>query len=286
MKAYFSAISLILLCISAWSGASAQSVATSDLNGDGYGDLILQTRTSGTYYIEFMSNTVSKGGAFVLGGQDLRPWHIAATADLNGDDSPELIARNGGFHLVGIVSSGTVVAAVELFQASADLAPWGVVAAGDFNGDGFSDLLFRKGNSGVYAVALQQSNMWTAVNYLGGIEIDISPFRLIAAADTDGDNRSDLIVREGNTGIYGVVKVNGWSIQSAMYLTGARIDIRPWDFRAASDLNGDGRDELIFVDAISGRHGAAYMNGFIIQNSAEIFVGNTNMAAWHIIGPR
>lgn len=276
-------VSLALACVGA---TRAQSLATSDLNGDGFGDLILQTRTGGIYYLEFMSNTVSKGGRFVLDGQDLRPWHIAATADLNGDGKPELIARSGGEHLVGALSNGAVVATIDLFRTPADLAPWGVVAAGDFDGDGYSDLLFRKGNSGVYAVVLQQHNMWTAMNYFGGAAIDISPFRIIAAADTDGNGRSELIVREGNTGIYGIVKVNGWAIQSAMYLTGARIDIRPWDFRAASDLNGDGRDELIFVDAHSGRHGVAYMNGFIIENHAEIFAGDTNIVHWHVIGPR
>lgn len=283
MKNFFVIIALALASVGV---ARAQSLATSDLNGDGYGDLILQTRTGGIYYLEFMSNTVSKGGQFVLNGQDLRPWHIAATADLNGDNKPELIARNGGAHLVGVLSNGTLTATVDLFMTPADLTPWGVVAAGDFDGDGYSDLLFRKGNTGIYAVVLQQNNIWTAVNYLGGAPMDISPFRLIAAADTDGDGKSDLIVREGNTGIYGIVKMNGWAIQSAMYLTGARIDIRPWDFRAASDLNGDGRDELIFVDADSGRHGVAYMNGFIIENNAEIFAGDTNIVHWHVIGPR
>ncbi len=278
-------LSLSLL-IALAGAAHAQSLATSDLNGDGFGDLILQSRTGGVWYLQFMSNAATKAGAFVLDGQDIGPWHIAATADLNGDGKPELIARRGGEHLVGVLSNGAVVATVDLFMAPADLAPWGVVAAGDFNGDGFSDLLFRKGNSGHYAVALQQNNMWTAVNYLGGAPIDISPFRILAAADTDGNGRSDLIIREGNTGIYGIVKVNGWAIESAMYLTGARIDIRPWDFRAASDLNGDGRDELIFIDANSGRYGAAYMNGFIIENNAELFIGDADIARWHVLGPR
>ncbi|HMP75373.1 MAG TPA: FG-GAP-like repeat-containing protein [Kiritimatiellia bacterium] len=260
--------------------------SASDLSGDGVGDLLLQQKGGGVLYIQAMNGTEGAGGTFPLGGTDISPWRVVATADFNRDGQPELVARYRGFHLVGVLATGTVVGSVHLFGVETDLSPWGVVAGGDFNGDGYGDLLFQKGDSGVYAVVLQKNNKWISANYLGGAPVDITPFRILAAGDTDGDGRADLVVREGNSGVYGIVKVNGWAIQSGWYLTGARVDVRPWVFRAASDIDGDGVDELIFQDGAADKYGAAFMNGYTIQSSANLFTNGLDVSAWNVIGPR
>lgn len=260
--------------------------SASDLSGDGVGDLLLQQKGGGVLYIQAMNGTEGAGGTFPLGGQDISPWRVVATADLNRDGRPELIARYRGFHLVGVLTTGTVVGSVHLFGVETDLSPWGVVAGGDFNGDGYGDLLFQKGDSGFYAVVLQRNNKWISANYFGGAPLDISPFRFVAAGDTDGDGRADLVVREGNSGVYGIVKVNGWGIQSAWYLTGARVDISPWTFRAATDLDGDGVDELVFQNGAADAYAAAFMDGYTIERSANLFTNGLDVSAWNVIGPR
>lgn len=266
-------------------GATRILGTTSDLNGDGVGDLLMQSE-AGVLYVQAMNGTEGSGGFFPLDDQDIRPWQIAATADLNRDGVPELIARDGGEHLVGYLSSGRVAVIHHLFKAPADLSPWFVVAGGDLDGDGFGDLVMQRGDSGVYAVVLQRSNVWTAVQYLTGRELNIDPWRVVAAADTDGDARADLVLREGNSGVYGIVRVDGWKLVDAFHLTGARKDVRPWTFRAATDLDGDGFDELVFQNGSASRYAAAFMDGFTILKSPLLFTNGLDVSTWRVVGPR
>lgn len=258
----------------------------SDLNGAGFGDLLLQSKTGSVLYIQAMDGIQSDGGTYPLGNQGIRPWQFAATVDINGDGTPEILARDGGVHVFGYLTNGVVAGVFNLFKVEVDLSPWFVVAGGDFDGDGFGDLLFQRGDSGIYAVVLQRNNMWTGAQYLTGKMLDISPWRVVAAADVDGNGRADLVLREGNTGIYGVAHVNAWNLESAWYLTGARVDASPWTFCAATDLDGDGFDELIFRDGSLDRYAAAFMDNYYIWSSTILFTDGLDLSAWNVIGPK
>ena len=260
--------------------------AVSDLTGDGLGDLLLRAESNSVFYLQAMSGTNAAGGAYLFQTNDVGNWQFAASSDVNGDGTADLVFRDGSVHAVAYVNDGLATNWAYLFRARADLDPWYAVAGGDLDGDGYGDLVFQRGDSGVYAVVLQRSNTWLAVQYLTGSRRDLDPWRVVGAGDTDADGLWDLVVQRAGESIYGLVFVQGWSVREAWYLTGARTNLSPWAFRAASDLDGDGFDELVFQEGATNQYEAAFVDGYSILLSSPLFTGSGGLSGWTIVGPK
>lgn len=260
--------------------------AVSDLSGDGLGDLLLRAESNSVFFLQAMSGTNAAGGAYLFQTNDVGNWQFAASSDLNGDGTADLIFRDGSVHAVAYVNDGQATNLAYLFRTRADLDPWYAVAGGDLDADGYGDLVFQRGDSGLYAVVLQRSNTWLAVQYLTGTRRDLDPWRVVGAGDTDADGLWDLVVQRADSGVYGLVFMQGWNVREAWYLSGARTNVSPWVFRAASDLDGDGFDELIFQDGVSNQYEATFVDGYSVLLSSPLFSGSGGLSGWTIVGPK
>ncbi len=132
--------------ISDWSGGhDGLSICGSDINGDGYSDLIV---CRDKVYIHYGSPTgPSVTPNIVFGGRLYESFTSVATGDLNGDDTTDLIVgdfwnMNGNGHVN-----------IYLGSAAFDTIPWLVIrghggeesgsdvkSGGDVNNDGYEDL--------------------------------------------------------------------------------------------------------------------------------------------------
>jgi F0F1-type ATP synthase epsilon subunit len=165
---------------------SGESVSDGgDINGDGFGDLIV-----GAFKAD--PNGTSSGSSYVVFGKD--SWVYDATVNLS------LLNGSDGFRLNGV--------------ASADSSGLSVSAAGDFNGDGFGDLLigaFGADPSGISgagssylvfgkATGFSSSINLSTLNGSNGFRIDgvaaadMSGGAVSAAGDINGDGFADLMV--------------------------------------------------------------------------------------------
>ena len=242
-----------------YSGFSVSSAG--DVNGDGYGDLIIGA--DGGNRVD--PNGEGSGETYVVYGGANAPGTdgVLALSALDG---------KSGFTLTGIDSG--------------DYSGFSVSSAGDVNGDGYGDLIIgankadpngarsgetyvvygganAPGTDGVLALsALDGMNGFT----LNGIDPDDSSgFSVSSAGDVNGDGYDDLIIGarfadpngEGSgetyvvyggtsAGANGVLALSALDGTNGFTLTG----IDPSDFSGASvssagDVNGDGYDDLI-----------------------------------------
>ncbi|MDB9525842.1 integrin alpha [Oscillatoria sp. CS-180] len=150
----------------------ARSVSgASDINADGFQDVLIGERDAGKTYILFGSASVGNAGSFDVRNLDGSNGFVAdgggfsaggtarSAGDINGDDISDIIigadrlgGTGGGYIIYGGTSIGET-GVLDLFDIDGsdgltirgvdqfDFAGWAVNNAGDFNNDGFDDFL-------------------------------------------------------------------------------------------------------------------------------------------------
>ncbi|MEO6924109.1 MAG: VCBS repeat-containing protein, partial [Bryocella sp.] len=126
-------------------------VGLADFNQDGAPDILLENVSSGQRVLWLMGGP---NNAYVTQGLDLGSldpaWHIAGTADFNGDGRPDILLENtlSGqrvLWLMGGPNNAYVAQGLDL-----GLLPpvWHIVALADFNRDGSPDILLENTTTG------------------------------------------------------------------------------------------------------------------------------------------
>ena len=178
----------------------------SDLNVDGFGDLILQN-SSGDVAAWLMNNYTIQSGA-IIGST---PLEVMGTGAFNLDAARDLVLQSASGDVViwnmqnFNILSATVVATVP--------AGWRVRGIGDFDGDLRSDILLQNTISGDVAVWLMNG----ASIRLGAIVAGVPPaWEVRAVADTNGDGRSDIVLqnRDSRDVAVWLMAPNGYDIQT------------------------------------------------------------------------
>ena len=283
----------------------ASVAAAGDVNGDGYGDVIV-----GAYWYD--NGQADEGRAFLYLGSaaglsSSADWtaesdqvdaffgtSVATAGDVNGDGYSDVIigADSAGraFSYLGSAAGLSTSAAWTAHGQPLETFGHCVSTAGDVNGDGYSDVIvgsFEKGR--VYlgsAAGLSPSAAWTAESDQSG---SLFGYSVATAGDVNGDGFGDVIVGaygyddQGRAFLY-LGSAAGLSGSAAWVAEGDQVRAHfGYSVATAGDMNGDG-----FGDVVVGAPG--YDNGQTHGGRAFLYLGSaaglSTNAAWTAEGDR
>jgi hypothetical protein len=142
-------------------GATPESIAVGDLDGDGKPDLV--TGNYGGNTISVLHNTSTSGSVSFATSVPMSAGsnpQAVAISDLDGDGKPDVVAANFADNDISVYhnnsTSGTIALAAQVTYPT-DYAPFSIAAV-DMDGDGFPDLSIAADNASAFDVLHNQGS--------------------------------------------------------------------------------------------------------------------------------
>ncbi len=190
-------------------------VASADVNGDGYADIIVGEDAGGEPRVRvFSGKTGQLLDDFQAFDHSFHGGVRVAAADLNHDGQADVIVGlgSGGPPLVRVFEGADLtkglVKPVLSFDAFDPAFTGGVyVAAGDVHGDGTPKIIVGEGAGGHSLVSVFDGNTGDQLQSFRAFQPGFRGGVRVAAADVNGDGRSDIVTAAGPGG---PPRVRGW----------------------------------------------------------------------------
>jgi hypothetical protein len=237
-----------LPAVSYGTGASPNSVAVGDFNGDGKPDLAVANSLS-----DNVSILLGRGDGTFQASKTLSVGHdpyFVAVGDVNGDGRPDLVTTNALDNSISVLLNNGHGFLPALTYPSGGSYPLSVVVA-DFDGDGKSDLVVGNHctdfdcttHRGV--AAFLKGNGDGSFQVLGTYDDGSNP-DMLAAGDLDGDGKLDLAVPDFGGSNVSILLGNGDGTFGGA--TSFEAGASPTCV-AMGDFNGDGNLDLAVSNA-------------------------------------
>lgn len=226
----------------ATSGKDPASVATADLNKDGYPDLAVADASGNSVSVILSSGagTFNSPYPYFIG---TAPSSVT-TGDWNGDGRIDLAVTNSGSNSVSILlNSGTGTFGLSS-SVMVGMRP-SSITAGDWNGDGRVDLAVTNAGSGTVSILLGNG----MAGFTGSSVTSGSDPLMVLGRDLNKDGKLDLAVMNHASANVSVHLGNGDGTFKTPIIVSGGIDARSL---ALGDWNGDSILDLAVANAAPG----------------------------------
>jgi cyclophilin family peptidyl-prolyl cis-trans isomerase len=178
-------------------------VASADVNGDGFADIVAAAGPGGGPHVEVFSGQTGKVTlGFYAYDAGFHGGVYVATGDVNGDGVADIVTGpgEGGGPQVKVFS-GTDGSLLETFMAYDPAFTGGVrVAVGDVNGDGRADIITAAGPGGGAHVKVFSGKDGSLLESFLAYDPTFTGGAFVAAGDINGDGKADIITGAGAGG--------------------------------------------------------------------------------------
>ena len=173
-------------------------------------------------------------------------WALKTLGDLDGDGQEDVLLRHavsGETLAFFLTPGGQSIQSEALIGRDVKDPNWNIVGTGDFNADGKTDIIWQN-------QAADQILAWY-MDGQGGIEseavigrdLDDSNWEIEAIADFNGDGKSDMVLRNGESGQNLLWEMDGSTILVER-LIGRDVPDQDWHIEGAKDFDNDGTVDL------------------------------------------
>ena len=218
-------------------------------------------------------------------------WEVAGVGDFNGDGRDDVLWRDESgltINWLGEADGGFA----DNYANSVVNIPTNCshAAVGDFNGDGRDDVLWREAN-GLTIDWLGEADGGFADNYVDSIVNIPTNWQIEGVGDFNGDGRDDilwrnengLVVKRSDTGHLSNwlgTATGGLANNDGNAADWASTD---WNIAAVGDINGDGRDDIVW------RSDAGHVSNWLGTATGGWQRNDANGSSWaptdwHVIG--
>ncbi|MBB6545144.1 FG-GAP-like repeat-containing protein [Thalassotalea piscium] len=250
----------------------------SDLNNDGYVDVLLRHNTNGAWYVNHLDangDVLSSSGG--LGLSRNSDWQVKRIIDMNGDGVVDLLLQHENsyaYEAVALNLNRTERAAGS-HSLSAGIpqdADWVLQQVSDYNQDGKVDLLLRHKGDGRWKGFLLngQGNLVSGSGNVG-MTSDISWYVVpnefdeeeeqATPDDFNSDGNADVLLRNTGSGAWYLYHLNGArgfaSGSGGVGLPGST----DWELQAKADFNGDGHLDVLLRNNVNGAWHISHLDG-------------------------
>lgn len=232
--------------------SGARSMAVGDLTGDGRPDIAVADRATGTVSVIARDTTHDGWNAPATAGTAGGKPKAVAIADTTGDGKPDIVVANSADDSVSVISRN---AAGTGWDPATTLGPLSgdpqTLAVADVTGDGHPDIVTSTLDDHSVSVISRSAagTGWDRPQRIA--TVGRGPYAL-AVADINGDGRTDIVTAEFHASTVSVIlrSADGQSWKAPKAIP---IDARNPESLTTSDMNGDGRPDLVVANTPAAR---------------------------------
>jgi Peptidase M10 serralysin C terminal/RTX calcium-binding nonapeptide repeat (4 copies)/FG-GAP-like repeat/FG-GAP repeat len=248
---------------------SMPSTARSDVNNDGFSDIIIWSQATGK-----VTRTDAIGGVAAVSGPvgdtGSGTWDVQAVGDFNRDGTSDIVLKNqtSGQFYIWTLTNGVQSGGANLGFVGAS---WDVKAAVDLNRDGNADVLWRDASNGhVYIWTMDSAGHQIGAASLGVLGTN---WTVAGAADFDGDGDSDVLLRNSNNG-----RLYIYQIENGQLAGGRDVNTfgTEWTVAGTGDLNGDSFSDVALKNTSTGQFYILSMNAAMTYTGVNLGIIGTD----------